>query len=205
MAIKYGNTTIQKIMYNGVDLDKVYYGNTIVFSKPTVYGGGNGTSLFSPTSFNSGTNWHQYDISYANLAQYDLTKMQATLQSTTSGAGTIWFLTNKKFSIGLFNSIKANFDIQTNKSGAKQFISFGVTSSVERVPSGSHLKENGYTNYNRYASGTNQSISYSIPDYMRTDYNIEYYIVFHCELAGGASDWGNGGVCQITLKSIIMQ
>ena len=36
MAIKYGSTTIESIIYAGVDLEKVYYGTTLVFDKSTM-------------------------------------------------------------------------------------------------------------------------------------------------------------------------
>lgn len=39
MSLIYNDTTIQKIVYNNVDLDQVYYGSTLVWQKPIIYDG----------------------------------------------------------------------------------------------------------------------------------------------------------------------
>lgn len=46
MSLVYNGTTVQKIVYNNVDLDEVYYSTTLVWWKPTVYNGSSFGGLF---------------------------------------------------------------------------------------------------------------------------------------------------------------
>lgn len=46
MSLIYNGTTIQKIVYNNVDLDQVYYGSTLVWQKPIVYDGSKFGGIF---------------------------------------------------------------------------------------------------------------------------------------------------------------
>ena len=46
MSLIYNGTTVQKIVYNNVDLDAVYYGSTLVWQKPAVYDGSKFGGIF---------------------------------------------------------------------------------------------------------------------------------------------------------------
>lgn len=78
MPLKYGSTTIEKVVYNGVDLNKVYFGSTLVFTKSKIFTGGNGSQIFDivhgyTTNSSTYPDTNQYN-------QYDVSTMTATMR-----------------------------------------------------------------------------------------------------------------------------
>ena len=110
MPLKFGNTVVQKVIYNGVNLDKVYFGSTLVFATPIVYSGGDGTALFGSKSFTYDDYYSQPYYRYHNdsYSSFNASTMTTSMgyrggNGTVNGGG--YIVTNKTFDISVFNTM----------------------------------------------------------------------------------------------------
>lgn len=120
MAFKYETTTLQQVIFNDTDLDKVYFKNgnnaaVLVFAKPVVYNGGNGTSIFGSKSFAfrmSGGGTYYNDQVYSNVNATNMTGATAYHSSVnTYQYGIGYFVSNKTFDISLYSNMTINYTV----------------------------------------------------------------------------------------------
>lgn len=120
MPLKYGQTVVQNVYYNGVNLSKVYYKNgsanpVLVFATPTIYNGGDGTSLFGTKSF---VYYMQRATNYVNNSTYSTftpSTMQGTVTRVTSGSsyhyGVCYIVGNDTFDISQYSTLTFKYNV----------------------------------------------------------------------------------------------
>lgn len=143
MPLKYGQTVIQNVVYNGVTLRKVYFKNgsaspVLVFATPTIYNGGNGTSLFGSKSF---VYYMQRAHNYNNSSVYSSftpSTMQGSVSRATSGSsyhyGVCYIVGNDTFDISQYSTLTFTYNVTASSSNARLgvHINCGLSSQCER-------------------------------------------------------------------------
>lgn len=131
MAFKFGTTTLQQVIFNDTDLDKVYFKNgdnaaVLVFAKPGIYSGGNGQAVFGGKSFAYGENKNGTYFNNTNFSNVNATNMtgQALYSSSGPRVGHGIFVANKTFDISLYS--KLTFSVTVSRV-AGSTTSHGIT------------------------------------------------------------------------------
>ena len=194
MPLVYGGTTVQEIIYNGVNLDKVYYGTTLVFTKAKIFGGGNGQSIFNITpGYKKGSASYSNDSAHAN---YDASNMTFNVRFKSSGSSYIygWVESRTKTTYDITQYSNATFRVTSwsDYSGygtQHTCIVYGVTGSTSK---------NSYGGYNGQTSTSNVVVSLSGAK-SKGDTASFYWGISLDRSSGTVEQWSHG-----RLESIIL-
>lgn len=137
MPLKYGQTVIQKAIYNNVELSKIYYKQgtnnpVLVFATPTVFGGGNGSSIFGVNCYALKGSNREYEAtqSYSNVS---LSTMQCNVewhgQTNVQHYGYIRCVTLQNFDISLYQTATLTLDTWANNANWGISAMFGTQST----------------------------------------------------------------------------